>query len=88
LAGRMYFLKKRTTTTIKITVLSKLSRTIPTRTLRENNSFKRKYSEIIRSRRINIKAVSFFITKKNGCDPAAVPLAINCSGIQYWFGVS
>jgi hypothetical protein len=88
LAGRMYFLKNRTTAIMKITVLSKLNSNMPIRMLRENNSFNKKYSETISRSRINMKTVSFFINKKKGCDPAAVPLAINCSGIQYWFGVS
>jgi hypothetical protein len=52
---------------MKTTVLSKLSKTIPTRILWEKSSFKRKYSEKMSRRRIDINTISLFINKKEGC---------------------
>ena len=49
---------------MKMTVLSKLSKTMPRRIFRENSSFKSKDAETMSSKRINIKRVSFFIIKK------------------------
>jgi hypothetical protein len=65
---------------MKITVLSRLNRTIPMRIFLENNSFKRKYSETMSNRRINMKMVSFFINKRKAAKPAAVPSAFRCQG--------
>jgi hypothetical protein len=83
----MYFLKKRTTAYMKTTVLNRLSKTILTRILPESSSLRRKYSETMSKRRINMNTVNFFINKKERLrDPAAVPLAINVSGYNTgWF---
>ena len=56
---------------MKTTVLSKLSKTIPTRILCENSSFRRKYSEKMSRRRIDMNKISLFINKKEGCNSSS-----------------
>lgn len=70
--------------TMKMMEASKLNIRMLRRMLRENNSLRKKYSDTMSSRRITMKMVSFFINKKKGCDPAAVPWHLSF-GIQYWW---
>jgi hypothetical protein len=49
---------------MKIMVLNRLNKTILVRTLRENSSLRRKYSETMSRKRIVMKMVSFFINKR------------------------
>jgi hypothetical protein len=73
----MYFLKKRIRIKIKARVPSRLgSKT--TSLLCEKSSFRRKYSEMIRSSRKKLKMINFFINKRRkGCYPGSRSLCID-----------